>query len=141
MQATYLDCELVVLHGGINEEQQWLRYDFVPLVSHQPVVILGPQRNSVLVYLFTRLVESNQAFFGVDFPLELEHFLSVIEVSSHQLVLFIPREGHCKASLYVDFSPIDVAEKCTNHSLLFFGSSHIVIKNVRDNGRVNAASK
>ena len=59
MQATYLDCELVVLHGGINEEQQWLWYDFVPLVSHQPVVILGPQRNSVLVYLFTRLVESN----------------------------------------------------------------------------------
>ena len=48
-------------------------------------------------------------------------------------------ERHCKAGLDIDFRAIDTTKKCSDHSLLFVWSSHVVIKDVGDNRWVDAA--
>lgn len=105
---SYLDRKLIVLHGGVNEEHKGLgEKAFVFGVTNESLIVLE-QLNCVVVDCSARVVEPNQAFFGVDLALKFEHLLRVVLID-HQnfatslLFAFLNLERHREASLYVHF--------------------------------------
>jgi len=140
-QTHNLDLEAVVLHGGVDQHDQRRRQQsFVFLVLAEVLVILE-KGDCHFVDFLAGEVEADQAFLGVDFAVESQHFVRVFSVN-HQtlrpLVLFLGKR-YGEASGDVDLGAVNTSEESSYDTLLVCGSTQEMVKDVWHDSRVDRA--
>jgi hypothetical protein len=140
IEKTYLDRETIVLHGGVNQEQEWVASEsgHIFLLANDLLEHLENSKD-LAVDLSATHVEADDVFLGVDAAVELKHLVEVVLVD-YQLLLFaidLSVGWNREASLEVDHLSVDTTKEGTDDIRFVLGSPHVVIQDVGDDGWVD----
>ena len=105
----YLDREAVLLHSGVNEEEERVLEEALILGIRQQCQVVLVDAEGGLIDGRPSLIETNEAFLGVYFAMKFEHALRELRVRNDAAVLVEGKRTR-ETRLNVDFAAIDAPQ-------------------------------